>query len=123
MRPGEGTETKLVRDRQDRTFQVFVGAGGQREVTAKRDFLNEQRWPVDADHVLVAIVRRPLPARETTWKVVLGVRDVKTDRVRVFFGEREANRLLSELKRRAPDGRLGPLARREFAVDRLNSLL
>ena len=92
-------------------------------MTAKRDFLDDQRWPVDAESILVAIVRRPLPPKETRWSVVLGVRDVTTDRVRVFFGEREANRLLSELKRRVPAGRLGPLVRREFAVNRLKSLL
>ena len=123
MRAREGTATKLVKDRQDRSFQVFVGSGAQREVTAKRDFLNEQRWETGADGVLVAIVRRPVPPKETAWTVVGGVQDPKTDRVRVFFSEQEANRLLDELRRRVPDRRLGPLDRHQFAVSRLRSLL
>ncbi len=92
-------------------------------MTAKRDFLGEQRWPADADGVLVAVIRRPIPPRETTWSLVLGVQDPTTGRVRVFFSEPEANRLLSELKRRVPTRRLGPLGRREFAVSSLKSLL
>jgi hypothetical protein len=112
-----------VRDRQDRTFQVFVAAGEQREMMAKRDFLDEQRWRVDAESVLVAIARPPLPPREPTWSVVLGVRDVTTDRVRIFFSREEAERLLEELKRRVPAGRFGPLDRYRFAVNKLSSLL
>lgn len=122
MRPGEGTETKLVRNRQDRTFQVSIGTGEQPEVTAKRDFLDEQRWQTNADGLLVAIVRRPIPPRETKWSLVLGVQDPATDRVRVFFSEQEATRLLDELKRRVPTRGRGPLDPRPFAVSSLKSL-
>jgi hypothetical protein len=115
--------TRIVRNRQDRSFQVFVGAGDQEEAQAKRDFLDGQRWRADDEHLLVATVRRPLPSRGARWSVVLGLRDPQTDRVRVFFSEPEARRLLDSLRRRVPGERLGPLARREFAVERLRSLL